>query len=79
MNAQLETTIVNRLQQLDERRLSEVLDFVEFLSSRRVSAEVNAEWESIDPSHDLPRFTGAVPLPEDGVAYQRRIRDSEWS
>ena len=79
MNAQLETTIVDRLHQLDEHRLSEVLDFVEFLAARRVSGEVNAEWKPIDPSHDLARFVGTATFPEDGVAYQRRIRDSEWS
>ena len=79
MNAQLETTIVDRLHQLDERRLSEVLDFVEFLAARRVSGEENADWKLIDPSRDLARFVGTVPFGEDGVAYQRRIRDTEWS
>lgn len=79
MNTQLETTIVDRLHQLDERRLSEVLDFVEFLAARRVSGETNADWKLINPSHDLARFVGAVSFPEDGVAYQRRIRDAEWS
>ena len=79
MNAQLETTIVDRLHQLDERRLSEVLDFVEFLAARRVSGEINADWEPINPSRDLARFVGTASFPEDGVAYQRRVRDSEWS
>lgn len=79
MNVQLETTIVDRLHQLDEHRLSEVLDFVEFLAARRVTGEVNEGWRLIDPSHDLARFVGTVPFPEDGVAYQRRIRDTEWS
>ncbi len=44
MNAQLETVIVDRLHQLDESRLSEVLDFIEFLAARRTSGEANAEW-----------------------------------
>ena len=79
MNAQLETTIVDRLHQLDERCLSEVLDFVEFLATRHASGETNADWKQIDPSRDLARFVGTVPLPEDGVAYQRRIRDTEWT
>ena len=79
MNAQLETAIVDRLHQLDERHLSEVLDFVEFLAARRVSGEMNADWKQIDPSRDLARFVGTIPFPEDGVAYQRRIRDTEWT
>lgn len=79
MNAQLETIIVDRLHQLDEHRLSEVLGFVEFLATRRASDEVNAEWKLIDPSRDLARFVGTMPFSEDGVAYQRRIRDAEWS
>lgn len=79
MNAQLETTIVDRLHQLDERHLSEVLDFIEFLAARHASGEMSADWKQIDPSRDLARFVGTIPFPEDGVAYQRRIRDTEWS
>ena len=36
-------------------------------------------WPLLEPARDLARFVGTSPFPEDGVAYQRRIRDSEWS
>lgn len=38
-----------------------------------------AHWPLLEPARDLARFVGTSPFPEDGVAYQRRIRDSEWS
>ena len=36
-------------------------------------------WPLLEPARDLARFVGTSPFPEDGVTYQRRIRDSEWS
>ncbi len=40
MNTGLEQTIVERLRVLDDTRLAEVLDFVEFLAQRRTVAIV---------------------------------------
>ncbi len=38
------------------------------------------DWPEIDPQRDLAQYIGrARGFPEDGVAYQRRIRDEEWS
>jgi hypothetical protein len=36
------------------------------------------DWPLLKPARDLARFVGTIPFPEDGVAYQRQIRDSEW-
>lgn len=38
MNAALEQSIVERLHKLDDTKLVEVLDFVEFLAQRRMNA-----------------------------------------
>lgn len=42
------------------------------------SQSVATDWPQIDPSRDLSSYMGAAAISEDGVAYQRRIRDSEW-
>ncbi|HLA34782.1 MAG TPA: hypothetical protein VJ001_07940 [Rhodocyclaceae bacterium] len=38
-----------------------------------------SSWPEIDPARDLAKFIGvSTGFPEDGVAYQRQIRDTEW-
>ena len=93
MSTAIEIAIAERLHRLDEQRQAEVLDFVEFLAIKsRAAAPQNhprrfdpmrysgtVQWPEIDPSRDLAQFIGfATGLPEDGVAYQRQIRDTEW-
>ena len=83
MKKSVETTIVKQLYRLDERKLLEVLDFVEFLTVKKDTKQqeiINeTDWPQINPSHDLSHLIGSVNFKEDGVAYQRRIRDEEWS
>jgi hypothetical protein len=77
MSTAIEAAIVERLQRLDEHRQAEVLDFVEYLAAK--SGTAAGDWPQIDPSRDLARYIGvATGFPEDGVAYQRHIRDTEW-
>lgn len=79
MSTAIETAIVERLHRLDEQRQAEVLNFVEFLATKSRAATPAVEWPHIDPSRDLAKYIGvAAGLPEDGVAYQRQIRDTEW-
>lgn len=78
MNTAIETSIIEQLHRLDERRKAEVLDFVEYLAAKSNVASPAVNWPVIDPSRDLAKFIGATTFPEDGVAYQRRIRDTEW-
>jgi hypothetical protein len=79
MSTAIEIAIVERLHQLDEQRQAVVLDFVEYLARKaKVTATAN-DWPQIDPARDLAQFIGvATGFPEDGVAYQRQIRDTEW-
>jgi len=79
MSIAIEANILEHLHSLDDRRQAEVLDFVEFLASKSHVAAQAVEWPQIDPSRELAQYIG-VPtgLPEDGVAYQRQIRDTEW-
>ena len=92
MSTAIETAIAEQLHRLDDQRQAEVLDFVEFLAIKsRAAAPQNrspefdpmryrgtVQWPEIEPSHDLAQFIGvATGLPEDGVAYQRQIRDTE--
>lgn len=79
MNTAIETSIMEQLHHLDERRKAEVLDFVEYLAAKSNVAAQAEDWPFLDPARDMPRLVGTVPFPEDGVAYQRRIRDSEWT
>ncbi|CAK0770395.1 conserved hypothetical protein [Gammaproteobacteria bacterium] len=95
MNAQLETRIIEQLHQLDERRLGKVLDFVRRQLHEKektpqfgnckgmltilVEDKKHCEWPLLDPARDFPRFAGTEPITEDGVAFQRHIRDTEWS
>lgn len=74
----IEASIIERLHRLDERNKAEVLDFVEYLASKSKSTTSAVTWPSLDPSIDLARFQGVLQFDEDAVAYQRRIRDSEW-
>lgn len=76
VNTAIETSILERLHQLDDHRKAEVLDFVEYLATKSNVAPLAAGWPSLDPAHDLARFQGALQLGEDIVVYQRRIRDS---
>ncbi len=79
MSTAIEIAIVERLHQLDEQRQAVVLDFVEYLARKARVTAPTADWPHIDPAHDLAQFIGvATGFPEDGVAYQRQIRDSEW-
>ncbi|CAK0748846.1 conserved hypothetical protein [Gammaproteobacteria bacterium] len=78
MNTAIETAIVERLHCLDEHRKAEVLDFVEYLAAKSSTASPPVSWPEIDPSCDFSRFIGTEPLAEDGVAFQRHIRDTEW-
>lgn len=79
MSATLEANIIEQLHRLDEQRQAEVLDFIEYLASKSKVVPKPGDWAPIDPSRDLARFIGvATDLPEDGVAYQRQIRDTEW-
>lgn len=77
MNTAIEASIIEHLHRLDEQRKAEVLDFVEYLAAKPNAASV-VNWPEIDPSRDLAKFIGVATFPEDGVAYQRRIRDTEW-
>lgn len=79
MNTAIENSILERLHRLDERRKAEVLDFVEYLAAKSDAAPLAVNWPSLDPERDLARFKGALQFDEDAVAYQRRIRDSEWT
>ena len=78
----IEATIVERLHQLDERRMAQVLDFVEFLAAKSARAPSAADLPQIDPPSDLARFdpmrySGTVQWPVDGLAYQEAVR-KEW-
>jgi len=79
MNNIIESSIIERLHRLDESRQAEVLDFIEFLANKPQANISAAAWPYLDPARDLARFQGALKFDEDGVVYQRRIRDSEWS
>lgn len=79
MNSAIETSILEHLHRLDERRKAEVLDFVEYLATKSNVAPLAVSWPNLDPERDLARFQGALQFDEDAVAYQRRIRDSEWA
>lgn len=79
MNTAIENSILEHLHRLDERRKAEVLDFVEYLATKSNTAPLAASWPNLVPEHDLARFQGALQFDEDAVAYQRRIRDSEWT
>ena len=79
MSAAIEASIIEHLHRLDDQRQAEVLDFVEYLASKSKTASPAAARPQIDPSRDLAKFIGvATGFPEDGVAYQRQIRDTEW-
>ncbi|MDP2784382.1 MAG: hypothetical protein Q8O38_07315 [Sulfurimicrobium sp.] len=79
MNTSIETSILEHLHRLDERRKAEVLDFVEYLATKSNAASITVSWPNLDPERDLARFQGVLQFDEDAVAYQRRIRDSEWT
>ena len=79
MSAAIEASIIEHLHRLDDQRQAEVLDFVEYLASKSKTASPAVAWSQIDPSRDLAKFIGvATGFPDDGVAYQRQIRDTEW-
>lgn len=79
MSTTIETAIIERLHRLDDRLQAEVLDFVEFLAAKSKTTSTAADWPEIDPARDLAKFIGiATGFPEDGVAYQRQMRDTEW-
>jgi len=79
MNTAVETVIVERLHCLDEHHKAEVLDFVEYLVTKFRTTSPTVSWPEIDPSRDLAKYIGVdTGFPEDGVSYQRQIRDTEW-
>ncbi len=78
MNSAIENSILERLHRLDVRRQAEVLDFVDYLAAKSSADTTAANWPSLDPARDLARFAGKLTFDEDAVAYQRRIRDTEW-
>ena len=47
--------------------------------SELMSSREKVAWPEIEPQRDLASLIGKSVLLEDGVAYQRRIRDGEWS
>ena len=79
MNTAIEDSILEQLHRLDERSKAEVLDFVGYLATKSNTALLAVSWPELDPVRDLARFQGALQFDEDAVAYQRRIRDSEWT
>jgi hypothetical protein len=72
MNTVIETAIVEQLHALDEQRLAEVLDFVQFLAAKSKTAPQNFS-QQFDPM----RFSGTVQWPVDGMAFQEAAR-KEW-
>jgi hypothetical protein len=79
MSAAIEASIIEHLHRLDDQRQAQVLDFVEYLASKSGAALPTVARPKIDPSRDLAKFIGvATGFPDDGVAYQRQIRDTEW-
>lgn len=79
MSAAIEASIIEHLHRLDDQRQAQVLDFVEYLASKSGAASPTVAWPQNDSSRDLAKFIGvATGFPEDGVAYQRQIRDTEW-
>ncbi len=79
MNSTVEAKILANLRLLDEPYQVEVLDFLEYLVAKSRATPKAGAWPVINPSHDLAQYIGvATGFPEDGVAYQRQIRDTEW-
>lgn len=78
MNSAIEANIIERLHHLDEPKKAEVLDFVEYLLLKNSSLAA-ANWPDLEPARDFVPFVGKLNFDEDAVAYQRRIRDSEWA
>ncbi|MEF8709970.1 MAG: hypothetical protein V5B38_14300 [Candidatus Accumulibacter propinquus] len=79
MSAAIEASMIEHLHRLDDQRQAKVLDFVEYLASKSGAASPTVAWPQIEPSRDLAKFVGvATGFPEDGVAYHRQIRDTEW-
>jgi hypothetical protein len=78
MNSVVEANIIERLHHLDEPRKAEVLDFVEYLLVK--FGDLSSEgWPVVEPARDFASFAGKLTVNIDAVAYQRHIRDSEWS
>jgi hypothetical protein len=86
MSAALEAIIIDKLHRLSEQRLAAVLDFVEYLASKPSPAPPPlAAGQTADRLTPLPRpqpfdpmrYSGTVPWPVDGLAYQDAIRQ-EW-
>ena len=80
MSSTVVAKIHEKLRLLDEPRQAEVLDFLESLVAKSTAPPKALDWPVIDPSRDLAPYIGiATGIPEDGVAFQRHIRDTEWS
>jgi len=73
MSTAIETAIVERLHHLDEQHQAEVLDFVEYLAIKSKAAAAQSRSQAFDPM----RYSGTVPWPVDGLAFQESVR-KEW-
>jgi hypothetical protein len=79
MSSTVEAKIHEKLRLLDEPHQEEMLDFLEYLIAKSGATSNSLDWPVINPSQDLAQYIGiATGFPEDGVAYQRQIRDTEW-
>jgi hypothetical protein len=76
MNSAIETAIVEQLHRLDEQRQTEVLNFVEYLASKSNPASQTVAWQP-PQVFDPMRYSGTVPWPADGLAFQEAAR-KEW-
>lgn len=73
MSTPIEAAIAERLHQLDDRRQAEVLDFVEFLTTKSKAAADPQQPKAFDPMH----YSGKVQWPFDGMIRQEAAR-KEW-
>jgi len=79
MSTAIAAAIVDQLHHLDEQRQAQVLEFMVFLAAKYHATTQIVGLPPINRSIDLSKYVGTVPgFPDDGVAYQRQIRDTEW-
>jgi hypothetical protein len=73
MSTAIEAAIVEQIHRLDDQRQAEVLDFVEYLANKSKTAAAQNRSQAFDPM----RYSGTVPWPADGLAFQEAAR-KEW-
>lgn len=80
MNTRLTDSIAEKLKMLDEGQQTEVLHFVEALSKAGDSSTLHSvgTQSSHEPTSDVSDLLGSLPPGEDGVVFQRRVRDHDW-